>query len=63
MAVSVEIGQAPSTHRKPLKLGGFLKQFDYFDVTPTIGREYIGVNLKEWFEVFLCHVSLLISVY
>ncbi|MCJ1408932.1 hypothetical protein MMC19_003009 [Ptychographa xylographoides] len=50
MPLSVKIGQAISTHRKPLELGGFLEQFKYFDVTPTIGREYSEVNLKEWLE-------------
>lgn len=40
-----------SGHREPLKLGGFLDQFKCFDITPTIGREYCGVNLKEWLEV------------
>ena len=63
MPLSVKIGQAISTHRKPLELGGFLEQFKYFDVTPTIGREYSEVNLKEWLEVFLRRFNLLVFVY
>ncbi|KAH7351308.1 putative alpha-ketoglutarate-dependent taurine dioxygenase [Rhexocercosporidium sp. MPI-PUGE-AT-0058] len=43
--------QAPSVdaHRKePLKLSGALDHFESFDVTPTIGREFVGVNLAKW---------------
>lgn len=35
-------------HREPLDLSGVLDQFESFDVTPIIGREYVGVNLAEW---------------
>ncbi|THV48223.1 hypothetical protein BGAL_0261g00130 [Botrytis galanthina] len=35
-------------HRVPLKLSGALDKFESFDVTPIIGREYVGVNLAEW---------------
>lgn len=35
-------------HREPLKLSGVLESFDSFDVTPTIGREFVGVNLAKW---------------
>jgi hypothetical protein len=35
-------------HKEPLKLSGVLDAFEYFDVTPTIGREFSGVNLKKW---------------
>ncbi|KAK6602908.1 TfdA family taurine catabolism dioxygenase [Botrytis cinerea] len=35
-------------HREPLNLSGVLDQFESFDVTPIIGREYVGVNLAEW---------------
>jgi hypothetical protein len=63
MSLPVEIGQAISTHREPLKPGGFLEQFKHFDVTPTIGREYSEANLKEWLEVILSHFSLLVFVY
>jgi hypothetical protein len=34
--------------REPLKLKGLLDQFESFDVTPVIGREFANVNLKEW---------------
>ena len=51
MGLPVETRQADRECRKPLQLGGFLERFRYFDVTPTIGREYSNVNLKEWLEV------------
>jgi hypothetical protein len=34
--------------RKPLQLRGLLDQYESFDVTPVIGREFKDVNLKEW---------------
>lgn len=34
-------------HKEPLKLSGALDQFEHFDVTPVIGREYVNVNLAE----------------
>lgn len=40
---------APS-HKEPLQLRGVLDQYDSFDVTPIIGREYPAANLKEWLE-------------
>ena len=43
--------QAPSVetqHKEPLKLSGALDHFESFDVTPTIGREFVGVNLAKW---------------
>ena len=43
--------QAPSVetqHKEPLKLKGALDHFESFDVTPTIGREFVGVNLAKW---------------
>ncbi|PVH74022.1 putative alpha-ketoglutarate-dependent taurine dioxygenase [Cadophora sp. DSE1049] len=43
--------QAPSQdtqHKEPLKLSGALDHFENFDVTPTIGREFVGVNLAKW---------------
>lgn len=46
-----EVKEAPkieTQHREPLKLSGVLDAFEYFDVTPTIGREFSGVNLKKW---------------
>ncbi|KAL1836227.1 hypothetical protein VTJ49DRAFT_5408 [Mycothermus thermophilus] len=33
---------------EPLKLSGVLDQFESFDVTPVIGREYKNVNLVDW---------------
>jgi hypothetical protein len=41
---------AQSQHRGPLKLSGALDKFESFDVTPTIGREFAGVNLAEWLK-------------
>ncbi|KAH8599164.1 putative alpha-ketoglutarate-dependent taurine dioxygenase [Bisporella sp. PMI_857] len=35
-------------HKEPLKLSGALDSFESFDVTPVIGREFVGVNLAEW---------------
>ncbi|KAK0103874.1 hypothetical protein ONS96_004983 [Cadophora gregata f. sp. sojae] len=43
--------QAPSQeaqHKEPLKLSGALDHFESFDVTPTIGREFVNVNLANW---------------
>ncbi|KDN69271.1 putative TfdA family Taurine catabolism dioxygenase TauD [Colletotrichum sublineola] len=34
-------------HKEPLKPSGVLDQFEHFDVTPIIGREYPTVDLKE----------------
>ena len=34
-------------HRQPLKLSGALDDFKYEEVTPTIGREYAGVNIVD----------------
>ncbi|KAF7883629.1 uncharacterized protein EAF02_005549 [Botrytis sinoallii] len=41
-------GTPQEQHREPLKLSGTLDKFESFDVTPIIGREYVGVNLAEW---------------
>ncbi|KAI5458843.1 hypothetical protein BGZ63DRAFT_456612 [Mariannaea sp. PMI_226] len=35
-------------HREPLKLSGALDKYEKFDVTPVIGREFVGVDLAEW---------------
>ncbi|ORY58454.1 uncharacterized protein BCR38DRAFT_460807 [Pseudomassariella vexata] len=35
-------------HKEPLKLSGALDQFESFDVTPVIGKEFVHVNLAEW---------------
>lgn len=37
-----------TTKRQPLKLSGALDHFESFDVTPVIGREFVGVNLAKW---------------
>jgi hypothetical protein len=46
------VGQATEdqtpVHREPLQLKGVLDQYESFDVTPVIGREFKDVNLKEW---------------
>lgn len=34
--------------RAPLKLTGALDAFEYFDVTPVIGREFPNANLKDF---------------
>jgi hypothetical protein len=34
-------------HKEPLKLSGALDQFEHFDVTPVIGREYSNVKLHD----------------
>ena len=36
--------------RKPLELNGSLETFDYFDVTPIIGREFQNVDVVEWLQ-------------
>lgn len=38
------------THKEPLQLQGALDQYESFDVTPIIGREFPAANLKEWLE-------------
>lgn len=38
------------THKEPLQLQGVLDQYDSFDVTPIIGREFPAADLKEWLE-------------
>jgi hypothetical protein len=38
------------THKEPLELKGVLDQYESFDVTPVIGREFKDVNLKEWLD-------------
>jgi len=52
----IEDRSAPSTskstpesqHKEPLKLSGALDSYESFDVTPVIGKEFVGVNLAEW---------------
>ncbi|OXV07372.1 hypothetical protein Egran_04863 [Elaphomyces granulatus] len=36
--------------KAPLQLSGVLDQYDSFDVTPIIGREFPTANLKEWLQ-------------
>ena len=46
-------GQVPSIesqYKTPLDLSGALDHFDSFDVTPAIGREFVGVNLARWLK-------------
>jgi hypothetical protein len=47
-APAVQAPAVESQHKEPLKLSGALDHFDHFDVTPIIGREFIGVNLAKW---------------
>lgn len=37
-------------HKEPLVLSGVLDAFQSFDVTPVIGREFIGVDLAAWLK-------------
>lgn len=37
-------------HIKPLKQTGILDQYESFDVTPVIGREFPKANLVEWLQ-------------
>lgn len=49
-SLAVQEEQLPelrTNHKEPLKLNGALDQFEHFDVTPVIGREYVDVNLAE----------------
>lgn len=34
-------------HKEALKLSGALEQFESFEVTPALGREYVNVDLSE----------------
>ena len=43
-----ELPEVLTGHREPLKLSGALDEFEKFDVTPIIGREFVNVNLAEW---------------
>lgn len=45
-----KLDSAPAEYREPLKLSGALDKYDYFDVTPVIGREFPNASLKEWLE-------------
>ena len=43
------VKDVPATqHKEPLKLSGALDHFQSFDVTPIIGKEFVGVNLAKW---------------
>lgn len=37
-------------HREPLKTTGVLDQYEWFDTTPVIGREFPTANLVDWFN-------------
>jgi hypothetical protein len=47
-APAVQSPSLNSQHKEPLKLSGALDHLEHFDVTPIIGREFIGVNLAKW---------------
>ncbi|KAH8818004.1 putative alpha-ketoglutarate-dependent taurine dioxygenase [Hyaloscypha sp. PMI_1271] len=47
-APAVQEPKLETQHKEPLKLSGALDHFESFDVTPTIGREFVGVNLAKW---------------
>jgi hypothetical protein len=40
--------QASAKSRQPLKLSGTLDQYESFDVTPVIGREFPKARLVDW---------------
>src|ERR1700712_662072 len=42
-APAVQEPKLETQHKEPLKLSGALDHFENFDVTPTIGREFVGV--------------------
>jgi hypothetical protein len=51
--VTVDLGseKIPTLrHKEPLRLSGVLDQYESFDLTPIIGREFPKANLKEWLE-------------
>ncbi|KAL2202075.1 alpha-ketoglutarate-dependent sulfonate dioxygenase [Sarocladium strictum] len=45
--VEDELPQVLTGHREPIKSTGALDQFEHFEVTPVLGREYVNVNLVE----------------
>ncbi|KAK1826802.1 hypothetical protein QBC39DRAFT_12311 [Podospora conica] len=47
-AASDDLPPRLENHVEPLKLSGALDQFNSFDVTPVIGREFSGVDLVKW---------------
>ena len=50
IATSSPASSPTPSQKEPLQLKGVLDQYDSFDVTPIIGREYPTANLKEWLE-------------
>ena len=42
-----ELPELRTGHREPIKSTGALDQYEHFEVTPVIGREYVNVNLLE----------------
>lgn len=47
-APAVQEPSIETQHKSLLKLSGALDHFESFDVTPVIGREFVGVNLAKW---------------
>jgi hypothetical protein len=47
-APAVQEPKLETQHKEPLKLSCALDHFQSFDVTPVIGREFVGVNLAKW---------------
>lgn len=41
---------ASSAHREPQKTTGVLDQYEWFDTTPVIGREFPKADLVEWWN-------------
>ena len=58
IAVNGHVGKIPQSNekeafdhiqsKKPLELKGVLEDFEYFDVTPVIGREFKDVGVVTW---------------
>ncbi len=43
-----ELPKLETGHKEPLVLSGILDQFESFDVTPVIGREFPTADLAKW---------------
>ena len=50
VAGEYETAPPAPTHKKPLKLSGALDEFESFDVTTVIGREFPTASLRQWMD-------------
>ena len=48
--LQLEVSSRHPQHKEPLRTTGALEDYEYFDVTPVIGREYPSASLKQWLE-------------